>query len=57
MSDASHKLEVDIYYLARSGVDIIETGWNPSVEKNYVNLISQNVRGSVVSGKRMSGLH
>jgi hypothetical protein len=25
--NACHKLEVDIYYLARSGVDIIETGW------------------------------
>jgi hypothetical protein len=30
---ACHKLEVDINYLARSGVDIIETGWNLSVEK------------------------
>jgi hypothetical protein len=28
--DACHKLEVDIYFLARSGVDIIETGWNLS---------------------------
>jgi hypothetical protein len=31
--DACHKLEVDKYYLARSGVDIIETGWNLSLEK------------------------
>jgi hypothetical protein len=31
--DACHTLEVEIYYLARSGVDIIETGWNLSVEK------------------------
>jgi hypothetical protein len=30
---ACHKLEVDIYYLARSGVDLIETGWNLSLEK------------------------
>jgi hypothetical protein len=29
----NHKFEVDIYYLARSGVDIIELGWNLSVEK------------------------
>jgi hypothetical protein len=26
-------LEVDMYYLARSGVDIMETGWNLSLEK------------------------
>jgi hypothetical protein len=31
--DACHKLEVDIYYLARSGVNIIETGWNLRLEK------------------------
>jgi hypothetical protein len=31
--DACHKLEVDIYFLARSVVDIIETGWNLSIEK------------------------
>jgi hypothetical protein len=31
--DACHKLEVDKYFLARSGVDIIETGWNLSLEK------------------------
>jgi hypothetical protein len=31
--DACHKLQVDIYYLARSGVDIIETGWSLSLEK------------------------
>jgi hypothetical protein len=31
--DACHKLEDDIHYLARSGVDIIETGWNLSSEK------------------------
>jgi hypothetical protein len=31
--EACYKLEVDIYYLARSGVDIIETGWNLCLEK------------------------
>jgi hypothetical protein len=31
--DACHTLEVDMYYLARSGVDIIEMGWNQSLEK------------------------
>jgi hypothetical protein len=30
--DARHALEVDVYYFARSGVDIIETGWNLRLE-------------------------
>jgi hypothetical protein len=34
--DARHKLEVDIYFLARSGVDIIETGWNLNLEKRML---------------------
>jgi hypothetical protein len=29
----------------------------PKLRKRYVNLISQNVRGLIVSGRRMSGLH
>jgi hypothetical protein len=29
----------------------------PELRKTYVNLISQNVRGLIVSGGRMSGLH
>jgi hypothetical protein len=28
-----YKLEVEIYYLVHSGVDIIETGWNRRLEK------------------------
>jgi hypothetical protein len=31
--DACHKLEIDIYYVARCGVDIIEMGWNLRLEK------------------------
>jgi hypothetical protein len=30
----NRRLEVDTYYLARSGVDIIETGWNMSSGKS-----------------------
>jgi ABC-type sulfate transport system substrate-binding protein len=30
------ELEVDIYILARSGVDIIETEWNLSLEKHML---------------------
>jgi hypothetical protein len=29
----------------------------PKLRKTYVNLFSQNVRGLIVSGRRMSGLH
>jgi hypothetical protein len=29
----------------------------PKRRKTYVNCISQNVRGLIVSGRRMSGLH
>jgi hypothetical protein len=29
----------------------------PALRKTYVNLISQNVRGLIVLGRRMSGLH
>jgi hypothetical protein len=31
--DACHRFEVDTYFLARSDDDIIETGWNLSLEK------------------------
>jgi hypothetical protein len=34
--DACDKLEVDMYYLARSGVDITETGWNLCLEKSML---------------------
>jgi hypothetical protein len=29
----------------------------PALRKTHVNLISQNARGLIVSGRRMSGLH
>jgi hypothetical protein len=33
---ACHELKVELYYVARSGVDMIETGWTRSVEKRIL---------------------